>query len=169
MSEKYEAFLLSDGAEVRLNNVAVADVFAGKGWASSGGYHITVEECHARAKLFAAAPDMLKELALAHTALVGAAYPEYVSTEDDAKHRLSEIDAVIERATGKKPLETYCDAIMAEGAAPDLERERDALLEACREFISHSNSPYGIAEDYHTALEKLKTAYREIVKARFES
>lgn len=61
MSEKYEAFLLSDGAEVRCNNVAVADVFAGKGWASSGGYHITVEECHARAKLFASAPDLRRE------------------------------------------------------------------------------------------------------------
>ena len=136
MSEKWEAFLLSDGAEVRgIDGSMIADIFAGYGVTGKVSFETSVEECHARAKLFAAAPDMLKELALAHTALVGVAYPEYVFIEDDAKHRLSEIDAVIERATGKKPLETYCDAIMAEDAAPDLKRERDEAVKILNRLV----------------------------------
>ncbi len=143
-------------------------------WGPLGKGFVTEEQYQRFVQLFASAPDLQRELCLAHTLLVGMDDPLELGvtpTKKDIDHRLSEIDKVIAMATGEKPLGAYLDTIMAYSDIDDLKRkseqvtrERDALLGACIKYIECDNDPMSSVDDYEGYLYVIKKICDDINK-----
>ena len=100
----WTAFLLSLEAEILAHgskDVRIADVFCGTSFTGMGDYYVSEKECHANARLIAAAPEMyeaLKECVYQ----IHLAYSRIPGFPDDAKQAFDNGLAALALANGGK-------------------------------------------------------------------